>query len=221
MVEDVVWKDIILDLTPAAMEGSIKEHFTRGGSLASNLDIKTYDCGNLFVFTADAQNSVMLGKLWVEYDVTFFQPQLPAPGANTLSLNNAQGNSPNNVLGSINAATLTAGSIGIASGGANTYTFSNMVPGTEYLMNVDLTGTGLTAGNIINFFSNTTGTATASAVLVNSSVGAPLVNAAATLYDAAVTFVARAPNVVANLNSNGATISAALMALTQVAPGPF
>jgi len=78
VAEDAPWKDICATLSPKAMSGP-EHHFTRTTALAVNLDIKTYDVGNLFVCTVDG-TAVNWSKLWVEYDVEFFVPQLPPGG---------------------------------------------------------------------------------------------------------------------------------------------
>lgn len=47
--------------------------FVRGGPLAANLDVKTYDSGNMFVCVQNGSN-VKWGKIWVEYDVELMTP---------------------------------------------------------------------------------------------------------------------------------------------------
>jgi len=78
--EDVPWKDIVVTLDPSDLSGGRKDHFVRTGPLAANLDIKTYDSGTLWVYTEGVASSVNLGKLFVEYDVELFTPQLPPTG---------------------------------------------------------------------------------------------------------------------------------------------
>jgi hypothetical protein len=79
--EDAPWKDITCTLPQRTLMGDMKEKTIRTGALAANQDIKTYDAGNLFVITTDgADNTTGWGKLWVEYDVTLFHPQVPAGG---------------------------------------------------------------------------------------------------------------------------------------------
>jgi len=53
--------------------------FVRTAGLAANLDVKTYDAGTLFVGTIDG-TAVNWGKLWVEYDITLYTPQLQPQG---------------------------------------------------------------------------------------------------------------------------------------------
>jgi len=78
MVEDAPWKDILAVLSPASMHAIGPQKFVRSGSLAPNLDIKTYDACQVFLATDDG-TVVNWGKVWLEYDVTFFTPQLNDP----------------------------------------------------------------------------------------------------------------------------------------------
>ena len=79
--EDVPWKDIVCDLNPSSLHALGPSKFIRTGILPQNLDIKTYDSGNLHLCVTDG-NPVPWGKLWVEYDVTLMTPQLnPLGGA--------------------------------------------------------------------------------------------------------------------------------------------
>ncbi len=74
-----VWARFASDLEADLLNGETRRKFIRTGALAANQDIKTYDSGNFFVASADdaAANS---GKLWVEYDVQLFNPQVPPGG---------------------------------------------------------------------------------------------------------------------------------------------
>jgi hypothetical protein len=77
--EDVPWKDIECVLDPRAMHPDGPRKFIRTSPLAANLDIKTYDVGQLFIGTTDG-TAVNWGKLWVDYDVTLSTPQIPPGG---------------------------------------------------------------------------------------------------------------------------------------------
>lgn len=59
------------------------QRYTRTGPIGPNLDIKTYDVGNLFVATQGTPVET-LGELYVTYDITLHTPQ---PNVNSL-LNN-------------------------------------------------------------------------------------------------------------------------------------
>jgi len=77
--EDAPWKDQCCDLRVSAMHSMGPRKFVRTAALLANQDIKTYDAGNLYACTTDG-TVVNWGKLWVEYDVSLFVPQLPPAG---------------------------------------------------------------------------------------------------------------------------------------------
>lgn len=54
----------------------LPQHTMRYGSLAPNLDIKTYDVANLFVASGGFVAPVVAGELYVDYVVEFITPQL-------------------------------------------------------------------------------------------------------------------------------------------------
>ncbi len=69
-VEDSPWKT----LTHVANPSRLKELYV-STVLPPNTDIKTYDTGVLYLAT-EGGTSVNWGRLWVEYDVTFYSPAL-------------------------------------------------------------------------------------------------------------------------------------------------
>lgn len=75
VVEDAPWKNIDCSLRPGAMHPDGKRKFIRTEALANNLDIKTYDAANLYVFTVDSTAAAAWGKVWIEYDVVLHTPQ--------------------------------------------------------------------------------------------------------------------------------------------------
>lgn len=79
VVEDSPWKDLCCNLRPDRMHSMGPKKFVRSLPLTANLDIKTYDVGSLFVATTDG-TAVPWGKIWVEYDITLFVPQLQPLG---------------------------------------------------------------------------------------------------------------------------------------------
>jgi len=83
VAEDAPWKDICQELRATSMFSMGPRKFIRTGALPAGADIKTYDAGQEFVCTTDG-TAVNWGKLWVEYDVTLYTPQL-SPSGNLLS----------------------------------------------------------------------------------------------------------------------------------------
>lgn len=145
-MEDVPWKDIECILNPAAMHPDGPRKYVRTGALASNLDIKTYDVGNLFVATTDG-TAVNWGKLWVEYDVTFHTPQLPPGGSASIgAFQSFYTSSPSstNMVGA--SPSLAPGSANIAKVSGEVVTF--LVAGTFRVDYYCLVSTSNTLGSI-------------------------------------------------------------------------
>lgn len=141
VVEEVPWvPNFVCTLDPKAMSSLLGRKYIRTGPLAANLDIKTYDSGNLFVCTLDG-TVTNWGKLWVEYDVDFFVPQLPPTGLSSLitseRIDGGLSVSKSAIFGT--APTLAGSQMATAL--SQTLTF--ILPG-EYLVNLTLSGTGLT-----------------------------------------------------------------------------
>jgi len=126
IVEDAPWKDICCVLRPSGMHALGPKKFVRNG-LVPGQDLKTTDVGSIILATVDG-TAVNWGKLWVEYDVEFFEPQLNPQGSSLAS--SAQG-----TLGTaaaiISAGQALSGPL-IASQVANVVTLQNLVPGGEY-----------------------------------------------------------------------------------------
>lgn len=55
----------------------LPQNYVRGDiALPANLDVKTYDIGNLFVCTQGQASTTAIGELYVEYEVELITPQL-------------------------------------------------------------------------------------------------------------------------------------------------
>jgi len=140
VAEDAPWKDICCSLRPSALHAIGPTKFIRSGPIPANTDIKTYDAGNFFLCTVDG-TAVNWGKLWVEYDVTLFTPQLPPSGGGLISAAHLTGANPNSgqILGA--NPTYAAGSSRVITGLNNTITFD--VAG-KYLVVLMQHGTAVT-----------------------------------------------------------------------------
>lgn len=79
-IEDVPWKDITCVFKPSNLNSPGKRHFVRNGPLSANQDVKLYDVAKFFLAVMDG-TATPWGKLWVEYDIDFYIPQLPSQGA--------------------------------------------------------------------------------------------------------------------------------------------
>lgn len=140
VVEDAPWKNICCSLNKKQMHDTLDFKFVRTAALGPNLDIKTYDVGNLFFATTDGA-VVPWGKVWVEYDVEFENPQLNPEGDNIYGgqILSSISTTPANPLGTL--PVVRAFSNGIEVNATSNIQFDN--PGT-YLVGVDVNGTGLT-----------------------------------------------------------------------------
>lgn len=77
---DLPCKSIVLNIPPKIMNTHTDGFYVRKGVQPPNTDIKTYDCGNLFVSTvSQAANGGVLGYLTCYYTVDFMIPILEAP----------------------------------------------------------------------------------------------------------------------------------------------
>jgi len=73
-IVDSVWKDIRCNLSVRDMHALGPRKFTRAFLAAG--DIKTFDCGKLYVSTDNCAGSNATGKLFVSYTVDLFTPVL-------------------------------------------------------------------------------------------------------------------------------------------------
>ena len=128
-VEDAPWKDICLVMKPDLMAGPMKRHYIRNGALSANSDIKLYDVANVYIGTVDG-TAVSWGKLWVEYDVEFFIPQLPPNGG--LAFGSVSGTT-GTAASLITSAVTTNGNL-ISGLAGNVLSLQNMIIGNEYLI---------------------------------------------------------------------------------------
>jgi hypothetical protein len=171
--EDAPWKDICLKLDLKALNDLGPRKFVRTGALAANQDIKLYDSGNAYVAGVDG-TAVNWGKLWFEYDVEFFTPQLPPTGdvipgglitgGGTLTAANP--------LGTVPVLDTSSAGLSIASAGAaSIVTFTN--PGT-YLLSAYFTAASV--GGVPNLAAGAGATVSTSATvgvvpIINNAAG--------------------------------------------------
>jgi hypothetical protein len=197
--EDAPWKDIVCRLRPAAMHGLGPRKYIRSGALGLNLDLKTYDSGNVFICTVDSAGVAGWGKLWIEYDVIFFTPQLPSAGGSFSQINGIQSNGGTTGINMFGTAPVITGNMGDTALN-NVLTVNNMIVGAEYELSMAFSGT------VISVVSNPTVTG----MTLKSSLLAAF-NAAATAGGNIVTYVATAttgtitPSITATTISSSST----------------
>lgn len=88
-VEDAVWvESLVCELNVSSMFPNGQKKFVRSGAVGLE-DLKLYDAANFFLCTLEETSAAAIGKLWVEYDVDFFTPQI-APSGDPLSSHTSQ-----------------------------------------------------------------------------------------------------------------------------------
>jgi len=83
-----IWSNVRELADSQQMNRRYNQYFVRTSALSSNLDIKTYDVGVLNVAVGNTADASAIGELWIEYDVSFFSPQLTpdVPSANNSAI---------------------------------------------------------------------------------------------------------------------------------------
>jgi len=69
------WQKQVSKLTNANLSHMFKDRTVRSNAIAANLDIKTYDTGNLFVCTQGQADASAVGYIYAEYEVKLSAPQ--------------------------------------------------------------------------------------------------------------------------------------------------
>jgi len=104
MVSVSTWAGVGVDVVRANLTNFAKSRFVRTGALMPNLDLKTYDTGNLFVCTASQGSTNQIGWLYATYTVVFTIPQIDSGGEQSgegmLELHSASGVTSNIVAAS-------------------------------------------------------------------------------------------------------------------------
>lgn len=121
VAEDAPWKDICCDLPESRLNAIGPSRYIRTGALSANLDVKTYDAGNLFVLTMDG-TAVKWGKIWVQYDVELITPQLNAAGGGVIATQAISGAVPTSAS-LLGTQTLVTGSANLVSVAGEVVTF--------------------------------------------------------------------------------------------------
>jgi hypothetical protein len=198
--EDAPWKDICCILDKNRLS---RELYLRNAPLSAKLDIKTYDVGNFYVCTVDASSSASWSKIWVEYDITLINPQLP-PGGGYLA---GTYSTTNSTAAAIFTSAVATGNFGF-SASSNVLTITGLGVGVEYSLTTFLVGTVITAY-----------TSTATSITGKSGLSG-LINSTATGGGIWQTFVANASICVFTFSITATTITSAYLTLTPLIPAP-
>jgi len=206
--EERVWCPLAVECNPEMLNGSERRKFVRLGVLAANQDIKTYDSGNFFVAVTD-DAAVQTGKLWVEYDVTLYNPQVPPGGFfQTVTMSGTTANTAALPFGTAGTEIVRGAPTISVSGLAITIT--GAVIGQVYAAFVELTGTVMSVLTVANTSGSTVSTSKNTLIGVGS-----------TEIGALNTFTATAETVVLTLAVTATTVTAGRFLLTVEAPSNF
>lgn len=206
--EGNVWARFACELNPDRLHGGLTNKYIRSGSLQANQDVKMYDSGTFFVACADNVD-INYGKLWVEYDVTLINPQVPNGGfpavawvAGTTGLASATpfGAAPFSVGGNIQ--------LGIV--GGFQASLQGLVPGTELCIAQAFTGT--TIANCDQ--------TTPSGMSLKSTLASDCFNGAATQAAAVYTYTVTNEVASVNINVTAATLTSSELVVTVLTPQP-
>lgn len=138
--------------------------FIRNGTLASNLDIKTYDVGQLIVAVQGMADASAVGELYAEYEVELITPVVSSTALSQMfSKGLFQGSaSAASFLGT--TPTLSGGNLDV-SGTVNTITFNRV---GRFAISMNIFGTGLFTA-LVPVTSASTGTVTFQAGISNAA----------------------------------------------------
>lgn len=199
-----IWARFASDLDPDLLNGEQRRKFIRSGSLDANLDIKTYDSGVFYVASTD-DTAATPGKLWVEYDVSLYNPQVPPGGFQAAGTLESAG-SPSSVS-PFGTDPTGSGPIVISASGT-TLTIAGLQVGQEIIVASELRGTTITALTL----------AIGAGLTANLAVIPNIINAGATAAAVFATYIVTAPNPTLTYSSTAATVTFSYISVTVAAP---
>ncbi len=150
-----VWGEAHYDCDKQDLEKFGVQRYVRQATLASNLDIKTYDVGKFQIATQGCADTSAIGELYVDYEVELMTPQRSNDVQLSTKITGVSGTVTTSWFGT--APTSTGGGAWTASGS----TLTCVIPG-DYLISLQYA-----AATSVSYAA-ATGTATA-ALLLNST----------------------------------------------------
>jgi len=206
-----VWARFAAELTPDLLNAQDRRKLVRLGALSANQDIKLYDSGNFFVVSADdaVANS---GKLWVEYDVEFYDPQTPPggfQGVGTLYNVNSLGTLSTTNPWGISAAPQATGPITLSAAAA-VMTIGGVQVGQEISVSSEINGSVITVVDYTTLTGMTAKTADAPSCI----------NAGQTASVIFASYLVTAPNPTITLAITATTVTANYTVVAVLAPQP-
>jgi hypothetical protein len=204
-----VWARFACDMEQDLLNGESRRKFIRLGALAPNLDIKTYDSGNLFVASTD-DAVANTGKLWIEYDVTLFNPHVPPGGFQSSGMLVSSAAGIVALTAPFGTAPVPTGPVALSiTANAGQVLVSNVQIGQELSIKVATIGTGITSAQIVS----------AIGLTAKSTVGTAI-NAAATEAVTWETKIVSALPCSFTVDTSQTTVTAMTAEVTVLAPQP-
>jgi len=149
-VEDVIWKELCMPCDSDQLNKIGPKKFIRAATVPTGQSVALYDSGNFQIATTGCADTSAIGKLWVEYDVTFSTKQKTAGTVAPTNLTVARFQSAGNEPGVSTVALQLAFSSGQVNGiGAVNTAGSVVLPAGNYLL--DTAVEGLAGTDMTNF----------------------------------------------------------------------
>ncbi len=147
------WQECCYDARVSNLHKFGIQRFTRQSALATNLDIKTYDVGNLFIATSGQADTSPIGELYVDYVVELYTPQinasLLAPASKVVSGGTVSSAAPFGTAPVVTGAPLDMTATSITFPEAGQYLVSIILSGTSPVCGLPV-GTGVTVTNLLD-----------------------------------------------------------------------
>jgi len=194
-VRTPVWSNVRDDAASSQLKKQ-QSLYLRSGTLASNLDIKTYDQGFLNIAVGNCADATFIGELWVEYDVTFRVPQLNQSAELIASSLAIAGGGTISLAAPFGTVPVYIGGLDIAASAA-TLTFNTV---GSFLVMVPITGTVIVSASVPVY----TGTAAATSHIAMRITTA----ATAGVFSFTVQVTARGQTVIIDLTGDATTVTA-------------
>lgn len=140
-VRSPVWGSVSYNASSDDLHKFGVQRYVRQFIPAPNLDIKTYDVGNLFVSTQGCVDASVIGELYVAYDVELITPHLEttsAPSTYSCAVVSGMGITPTEPFGSAPVLTGPADLLQLV----DSSSFKILRTG-DYCIEVDASGTGI------------------------------------------------------------------------------
>jgi hypothetical protein len=151
-VDCSVWQNVIYHAPKDALTGLGPRRFTRSGLIPTNSDVKLYDVGTFQYFAYGPGGGTALGKLWVDYEIELYTPQLATELIVYGNSNHTEAGGTISTADGWGTAFTLAGGLPLSVSGNNV----EFLTTGEYIVHALSTGTGVTASPAITAIGSAT-----------------------------------------------------------------